>query len=71
MCMPAAAAATLISPVWPFRRQRLAFHNEFPSGAADLNVTHSQRQFELGDNDVWADKWTACFCSFFNLIFLL
>lgn len=29
-----------------------------------MNVTHSRRQFELGGGDVWADKWTACFCSF-------
>lgn len=65
--MPAAAvaAAALISTAWPFGHQRLAFRNEFPSGAADLNVTHSRRQFELGGGDVWADKWTACFCSFY------
>lgn len=54
--------AALINTAWPFAGQRLAFHNEFPSGAADLNVTHSQRQFELGGDDVWADKWTAFLC---------
>lgn len=60
----AEAVAALINTAWPFGRQRLAFHNEFPSGAADSNV--SQRQFELGGDDVWADKWTACLCSFFS-----
>lgn len=43
---------TLINTVWPFGRQCLAFYNEFPSGAADVNVTHSQLQFELGGGKV-------------------
>lgn len=34
-----------------------------------MNVTHGRRQFELGGGDVWADKWTACFCSFYFLFF--
>lgn len=54
----ATAAAALINTARPFGRQRLPSHNEFPSGAADLNV--SQRQFELGCDDVWADKQTVC-----------
>lgn len=69
--MPAAAAAAtvaLINTAWPFGCQCLAFHNEFPSGAPNLNV--SQRQFELARDDVWADKRTACLCSFFFFFFL-
>lgn len=34
-----------------------------------MNVTHSRWQFELGGGDVWADKWTACFCSFYFVFF--
>lgn len=60
--LAATAAAALINTARPFGHQRLASHNEFPSGAVDLNVSH--RQFELGCDDVWADKRTACLCSF-------
>lgn len=53
---------TLIDTVWPFGRLCLAFYNEFPSGAADLNVTHSQLQFESGSGDVcgWTSGHNVC-----------
>lgn len=53
---------TLINTAWPFGRQCLAFYNEFPSGAAGLNVTHSQLQFELEDGDVcgWSRGYRLC-----------
>lgn len=63
--MPA-QAATLINTVWPFGRQCLQFCNEFLSGAADLNVTHSQLWLELGGDDEWVDEWTPCMCPFFD-----
>lgn len=55
---------TLINTAWPFGRQCLAFYNEFPSGAAGLNVTHSQLQFELGGGDVrgWSSRHHVCVC---------
>lgn len=55
---------TLINTAWPFRRQCLAFYNEFPSGAAGLNVTHSQLQFESGGGDVcgWSSEHHVCVC---------
>lgn len=53
---------TLINTAWPFGRQCLAFYNEFPSGAAGLNVTHSQLQFGLGCGDVcgWGSGHHVC-----------
>lgn len=53
---------TLINTVWPFGQLCLAFYNEFPSGAADLNVTHSQLQFESGGGDVcgWTSGHNVC-----------
>lgn len=57
-------ATTLINTVWSFGQQCLAFYNEFSSGAADLNVTYSELQFELGGADVcvcgWASGHEAC-----------
>lgn len=54
---------TLINTAWPFRQQCLAFYNEFPSGAARLNVTHSQMQFKLGGGDAcgWSIKLVSVF----------
>ena len=59
------SSPTLINTVWPFRRQCLAFYNEFPSGAAGLNVTHSQLQFWVWRWwCVWVELWPPWLCLF-------
>ena len=61
---------TLINTARPFGRQCLAFYNEFPSGAAGLNVTHSQLQFELGGGDVRVCGWRTVSTMFVSVVLM-